>query len=154
MARKPLNLGQDAEAEIAARASQGWTSESIVKALAAKGIKVSRRTVDARRPRPSAAPTAAELPDLPADAEAIPDGEDPTTYDYWLRVARKQALQAELDKNAPHIARMVGMANDLLEKKRKAMPLPKADPNEHPDMVKLGAETKERVHRAIDLVCG
>jgi hypothetical protein len=37
---------------------------------------------------------------------------------------------------------------------RKAAPPPKADPNEAPDMVKLGAEVSERLHKMVRLLVG
>jgi hypothetical protein len=40
----------------------------------------------------------------------------------------------------------------LLEAKRRSTPTPKVDPNDDPDMIAMGEQVAERLHRLIDQV--
>lgn len=107
------------------------------------------RAASAKR-RPPPAPVEAVDPPLPPSPDAIPDGADPGTIDRWIKRAEELA---ELASNAGEVdgfVKMGRLSTALLEHKRKATPPAMPDPNDSPDMVKLGAEVGSRLHKLID----
>lgn len=180
MARKRTQWGPEVEARIVALMSRGGTATSISTALAAAGVKGASRATVARRMQelagrvkaekaervkarrasakaePAApvhvAPVVEERPPLPATPEAIPDDADPSTLKWWLEKAEELARQAEAEGDLDAFGKMGRLASTLLEHRRKAEPPPKADPNEHPDVVALAAAAREMLHKMIDQV--
>lgn len=92
---------------------------------------------------------AAAMPATPAD---IPDHVDSSTLDRWIETANRMGLIAEEDGDLDSLAKMGRLTASLLEHKRKAAPPPKHDPNDDPDMVKLGADVALRLHNLIERV--
>jgi hypothetical protein len=167
MARKKMPLDAD---RIVALMSVGRTAEEITAALVAEGAQVSRATItrrmrelkgkakaakaDRAKARRAAAPAPVEMPPLPKSADDVPDDADPTTLDWWLAKAEELARQAETVEDFDTFGKMGRLAATLLEHRRKAQPPPEVDPNDTPDMVALGAQVAERLHRMIDQVEG
>src|SRR3990167_2387134 len=175
MGRKRIDLGHDAEGQIRALMARGGTVESITAALTEGGVAgvskatVARRMAEMRQgvnagvaarreeragtAAPAAvSPPPASEPALPASLDDIPEGTGLDTYDRWLERAERMAVDAEIEgdlKAIGNAGRLVGL---LLEAKRKATPIPKSDPNDNVDMVKLGAEVAERLHKMVDPV--
>jgi hypothetical protein len=82
----------------------------------------------------------------------IPEGTDMDTLDRWLQIAERNGRVANHEGNLPAVAQMGRLSTSLLEAKRKLAPIPTPDPNENPDMVKLGAEVEARFLKMIALV--
>ncbi len=77
--------------------------------------------------------------------ETIPEGVDLTTVEKWIPRIERAAEAAEARGDLSAMASLMAKLVALLEHKRKATPLPKTDPNEHPDMVALADLTIERL---------
>ncbi len=171
MPRKRIELSAAAEDQMRALMAKGGTVESISKALRAGGASeaspatIARRMAEVRSsvnagrvarreaatpPPPS--PPAEPEPALPSSPDDIPEGTGLETYDRWLARAERMAVDAEIDGDLKAIGNAGRLVGFLLEAKRKATPKPVADPNEHPDMVALGAQVEERFLKMIDLV--
>lgn len=176
MARKRKDFGTEGERRLESMMAAGEPAERIAEALCAMGVQVSRSTVDLRmRARRGAVQAripvgpsfaaevlaltpAADAPPgdekgLPASPEDI-EGADVGTLDRWLARAEEAGRKAVEAGNLAAIGAMGRLAVTLQEAKRKAEPPPVQDPNESPDMVRLGKEVAERLHRMVDLVVG
>lgn len=90
--------------------------------------------------------------ELPASPAEIPDAADPGTLDRWIETANRMGRIAEDEGDLDSLAKMGRLTAALLEHKRKAAPPPKHDPNDDPDMIKLGAEVAARLHSLIERV--
>ncbi len=110
------------------------------------------RSVAASKLADAIASAVKAAPPLPESPDDIPEGTDLDTLDRWLLVAERNGRAAENEGNLQALAQMGRLSASLLEAKRKGAPLPTPDPNEHPDMVRLGAEVAERLLKALDLV--
>ena len=162
MARKRIEIGASAEGQIRALMTRGGTVESITASLHASGLTgVSKATVARRMAemrsggatRPPPPPPESE-PELPTSPEDIPSGASVPELANLLDRCKAALAQAEADQNLPLVGQMIRVAASLAETMRKATPPERQDPNEHPDMVKLGEEWEARMHKMIDLVCG
>lgn len=165
MARKRTQSDAVVQERIVALMRAGGTAESISTQLAAENVNLSRATIGRRMRELSgrvkkerADALAASKPNpkapLPASPEEIPEDADLETLNEWLDTAKRMGRVAELDGDLESLARAGRLAASLLDAKRKATPPTKADPNDHPDMVKLGAEVAERMHAIIKQVSG
>lgn len=153
---------------IVALMSTGKTAEEIAASLCASGVKVSRATITRRMrelrgrtkaakaerasARLAAAPAPQGMPPLPKTADDVPENVDPSTLEWWLAKAEELARQAETVEDFDTFGKMGRLAATLLEHRRKATPPPVQDPNDDPDLVALGAQVVERLHRMIDQV--
>ncbi len=170
MARKRIDLGHEVEGQIRALMARGGTVESITKALAAGGVKgassatIGRRMRDLRaevnagrskrlaNAKPAAPPT--PVAPIPKAPEEIPEGASLAEL-ASLRARCKEALDsAEGEQDLKLVGQLIRVQASLEDLIRKATPAKAADPNDHPDMAKLGADVAERLHKMVDLVCG
>lgn len=106
----------------------------------------------APRPAPVAArdappPSSGELPPSP---DAIPEGTDLVTLERWLVTAERMGAAAEKRGDLASLAAAGRLTASLLEAKRKATPIPRADPNEHPDFVAAATKARALLHRYLD----
>jgi hypothetical protein len=164
MGRKRVELSSADEAEIATRSARSESVRTIESALAGR---VSRATIDRRvrelkagtpqkrSRRPGGIPAAPPTPKPDSvDAEDIPvnppDGTPLETIDRWLARVELAATQAEKTGNLQAISSLSMRAASLTEARRKAMPLPKPDPNDDPDMIEMGALAEKRLFQLID----
>ena len=182
MARKRTELGTDGDARLVALAGQGWTAKAIADDLKARGINISRSSVDTRvralrgpvaTPRAKAAlgfaaglAAAGGAPSEPAPTPPPSQPEDlPTEEDIEAAVlagpeAIARALadieagyrRAALGENEAVTARWGSLRLQALALQAKATPPAPPDPNDAPDMVALGGEVVGRLLKAIDLV--
>lgn len=166
-----MDLGHVAEAQIRALMARGGTVESITAALRAGGVSaaspatISRRMAEmrgeargarlAQRQGTMAQPAEPSPPrELPTRPEEIPEGASLTEL-AELRNRCKAALsQAEDEADLKLVGQLIRVQASLEDLIRKASPPRVEDPNEHPDMVKLGAEVAARLHKMVDMVCG
>ncbi len=91
-------------------------------------------------------------PPLPASSEDIPEGTDLDTLQHWIDIAKVEGAAARTEGDRQALAQMGRLAASLIVEKRKATVPEPPDPNDAPDMVRLGAEMPERLVRAIHLV--
>ena len=182
MARKRNDLGPAADAKIRSLMLRGGTARSIFEALRAAGVKgasertIARRMKEARAgvnatrakkfagtpPRAAAKstrpPQRGKQPPPPENAEPLPATEeeiaraDPATLDRWLQTATRMGDAAEALGDLDSLAKMGRLSVSLLEAKRKATPPPKEDPNDHPDMIAMGARVADQLHMLIDKI--
>lgn len=110
------------------------------------------RSISATKLADAIAAAVKAAPPLPESPDEIPDGTDLDTLDRWLMIAERNGRAAEQEGNLQALAQMGRLSASLLDAKRKSAPLPVPDPNEHPDMIKLGAEVEERLHRMVDIL--
>lgn len=164
MGRKRIDLGTDADARILAMMRRSATATEVAQALsAATGRTVSPRTAqrrmtelrgreqDERRERvqaraPASAPRVDEVPD------AVPDDAPLELVNKWIAKVEAAAEAAETEGDLRTFATIAAKLVTLLEHRRKATPPPVADPNEHPDMVALAEDVRERLHKMIEQV--
>lgn len=163
MPRKRSELGPGTEARIVALMRAGGTADSIAAQLGAEGVKASRATIGrrmqelkgkvsaARAERFQAAPPVEAAP-LPPSADDIPEGASLEMLDRWLATAKRMGEIAESEGDLDALATAGRLSVSLLEAKRKATPPTRPDPNDNPDMVKLGGEVAARLHKMIDQV--
>ena len=164
MPRKRIELGPAAEDMIRVLLSKGGTVESITAALRAgpaplaSPATVGRRMAEVRqsvnegRSERRQATAGVVESDLPGSAEEIPAGSSLADYDRWIAKAERMADDADAEgdlKAMGYFARLVGF---FMAERRKAAPEPVPDPNDHPDMVALGAEVEQRLLKMVDLV--
>jgi hypothetical protein len=167
MARKPNPLSQDHEQRLITLMKAGRTAAQIADALAAEGVKglsratVGRRMRELRGPTRLTPPAASKAPraepveaPLPSSPDAIPEGTDLEQIERWLETAERNARAAEADGNLAGLGAMGRLAKGLLEAKVKARPTPPPDPNQNPDMQKLGADVSVRFLKLIDEAAG
>jgi hypothetical protein len=170
MGRKRIDLGHEVEGQIRALMARGGTVESITAALVAGGVKgassatIGRRMRELRgevnagraerlaNSRPPLAST--PPPPIPSAPEEIPEGASLSEL-ASLRTRCKEALDmAEAESDLKLVGQLIRVQASLEDLIRKATPAKAADPNDSPDMAKLGAEVAERLHKMVDLVCG
>lgn len=159
MARKRTELTPDQDARIVSGVKRGDTAEQVAAAL---GGVVSSRTIGRRMrelrgpiaSRASSAPTpdVGRPPPVPTSPDEIPDGASLPELADLLRRAKALLADAEDEKNLPLAGQMIRVCSQLAETIRKATPPEQADPNDSPDMVKLGADVEKRFLKMIDLV--
>lgn len=178
MGRKRTELGTNVDTMVRELISRGGTAESVHAALAMAGIrKVSMRTIGRRiaeakgkpggaRVRPAAPDPAPRVPrELPQDDEDEPDEdelpdtpaeipEDTTiaTYDRWIAEAETMGKIAAEDANYGEWSKMGRLVVMFSEARRKARPMPKIDPNEHPDMLVAKEKGRAELHRLAEAV--
>lgn len=175
MARPRKKLSQAAEDRMRVLMAKGGTVTEVAETLSREGLctaasatigrrmaemraevhaaRVARRGASAEASPPPAPVAAVESePDLPRTPDEIPEGTGLETYDRWLARAERMANDAELDGDLKAIGNAGRLVGFLLEAKRKATPKPVEDPNEHPDMVRMGAEVEARFLKMVDLV--
>lgn len=166
MARNRKDLGGATESRIVALMRAGGTADSITAQLGAEGVQASRATIARRmqelrgtvqaaraeKAREAAATSKGDERPLPASPDAIPEGTDLETLDRWLKTAERMGELAESDGDLSALAAAGRLSASLLEAKRKATPPRAPDPNENPDLRKLGAEVAARLHKMIEQV--
>lgn len=172
MGRKRIDHGTDGQAKIALLMAGGHGADRIAAELGvstatakrrmreikgvvtevkAEGRQARRSAARAPRPAPIAPSPAlpAVLPSTDGDEDAdisIPDGSSLEQIDRWLKVAEDEAEAAAGDEDPDNHIKWVRLATALIEAKRKASPIPKPDPNEHPDMIAAAARVRKRWH--------
>lgn len=153
MGRKRTELPADVEAEIKARIERNESAETIFAAVhgALSTATIDRRKREYRNPgtktkpsRPPAVPEAAEVPD------EIPEGTPLEMIDRWIARVEKGATAAEAAGNLPALSSLAMRAASLAEARRRAVPIPKPDPNDDPDMKALGEQAEKRFFALID----
>lgn len=168
MARKPTDLGPAADGIIVGGLSKGHSPEKVHAALVAAGapditVRTVARRMAALRPDVlagrAARREAVALPPetgagaaLPASPDEIPANASLTELDALRARCRKALDDAEMDGDLKLVGQLIRVASALEDMIRKATPRPAADPNEQPDMVRMGAEVAERLHRMVDLI--
>jgi len=152
MPRKRTVLAPAIEAEIVARTARGESAQTVFHAIhgALSVPTIERRQRELRNPGaasvpPSSVPT--EIADVP---EVVPADTPVEALDKWIALVEKNARKAETDGNLAAVSSLAMRAVSLHEARRKAMPLPKADPNENPDMRALGEQVEKRLFALID----
>lgn len=164
MARKRIELPTAVEAEIAARTARGETAETIFQAIG-KAISVPtirRRQVELRSgtanagkqskaPAPSAGlgiPAQGTAPDTADDLpEDLPETTPLEDLDRWINRLEHGARKAEAASNLSALASIAAKVTMLMALRHKSTPVPKADPNESPDMKALAAQGRERLSK-------
>lgn len=168
MARKRNDYGPDGEALIKAHMARGGTVLSITQALRAGPVPtattatVHRRMKElrhevhearlARRREATTDSIDSSGEELPTSPDQVPDGATTADYDRWIARAERMAddADAEGDVKAAAVAgRLVGF---FMAERRKAAPEPIVDPDDHPDMVAMGAEATSRLERLCEMV--
>jgi hypothetical protein len=151
MGRKRIELGAEAEAQIAARMKRGQSAQTIAKAI---GGGVSYRTVARRmrelkgkEPPKESKPVVEDVADVP---EEIPEGVDLGTVEKWIPRIERAAESAEADGDFTAMSSLMAKLVALLEHKRKATPIPKPDPNDNPDMIAAKERARKEFHRLIE----
>lgn len=173
MARKRNNFTQSTQARILALMGAGGTADSIAKQLTAEGVEGASRATVGRRMREleglerKSAPRRppASSPRAPADAslgageialpetpEDIPAGTALEMYDLWLKRAEEMYEDAQGRKDFDGVVKAGRLSQMYLEGKRKATPIKEDDPNDHPDMIAMGARVATELHKLIDKV--
>jgi predicted nucleic acid-binding protein len=149
MARPRTELPFEIEAEIKTRTARNESARTIHQAIhgAISEPTIARRQRELRRPTSRGPVPNAEIVEVP---ENIPENTLLEQIERWLEIVERALKQAEADGNIAGIASLAMRANSLLEARRKAMPLPKADPNENPDMIKLGELAEKRLFALVD----
>ena len=153
MPRKRTELGTVADAEIAVRTARGEPAEAVAAALgnAVSVSTIRRRQAELRNGPPRAAartaPETVEAEDVP---EEVPPGTPVEMIDRWIARVEKGASEAERLGNLPALSSLAMRAASLAEARRKAVPIPKADPNENPDMIALAKLAETRLFALID----
>lgn len=87
-----------------------------------------------------------ELP----DPKAIPENADLDQINAWLKRADTLGKAAFTKGDLEGMGKMGRLTSALLEAKRKATPLEKEDPNDSPDMRKLGDQVEVRLLKIVD----
>lgn len=162
MGRKRIDLGPDANGRIEAMLNAGMASDAIARQLKISPATVRRRVAElkgkvppkfptlASAPAPSPNLTPADQDAAPPDDEQVPDGTSVSQIKAWLEIARERAAEAAGRNDVDNHVKYLRLAATLLEALRKATPVPKPDPNEHPDMVEAAARVRERWHKLAD----
>lgn len=120
------------------------------------GLRHERRAAPVpRAERPSRpAPKAERELAPPVDGDEtvieIPEGSSVEQIDRWLKVAEQEAEAASGDPDPDNHIKWVRLAASLLEARRKAAPIVKADPNDRPDTVAAAARVRARWHALAD----
>jgi len=181
MARKRTDLGARAEKMIAELGAGGASAAVIAKALQTAGIKrtseatIKRRLLELRGPVRAARGTAAAEkdalreeyskaaaaePEPESTAEDLPKGDaipadaSLDQIERWIRRADTMGKAAFARGDLEGMGKMGRLSAALMEAKRKATPDAKEDPNDSPDMRKLGEEVEARFLKYIDDVLG
>lgn len=146
MGRKRIELAPDVEATIAARTARGESAKTVHEAI---GRVISLKTVERRQdelkgrtPKQPSNPHAAD--DVP---ENIPVDAPTEDLNRWIKRLEAGARKAELDGNLAALASIAAKVTALMALRHKSQPLPKADPNESPDMKALAVEGRERLKK-------
>jgi hypothetical protein len=179
MAGKPKDLGTTGEARFQALVAQGWTAQAIADDLNANGVQVSRSKIGMRMKAlrgPVAAPRAAApsgfaqglaesggppLPTVqspsPPDADQLPTEADleeaakggPEMIDEMLASFVREYRASPAGPVKQRWGALILKGND---DRRKLTPPDVPDPNDAPDMVRLGSEVEARFLKMVDMV--
>lgn len=165
MARKRTALTPEQDARIEAGIRRGETADQVAAALGGvlSSRTIGRRMREIRGPvtsratqrgpegaPPTSRPTSTTS--LPSAPEDIPDDASLTQLDGWIEMAEEAIELARNGGNLPLLGQLLRVVTALAETRRKATPPAKPDPNDSPDMIKLGAEVAARLHEMIDIV--
>lgn len=154
MARPRKDLGRHMDEEIAARTARGESAQTIHTAIrgALSVASLIRRQAELKQgvapapPAPTVAPqpiqTALPEDTIPEDLNEHTPLED---LSRWIQRLEMGARRAEQDGNLAALASIAAKVATLMALRHKASPLPKADPNENPDMIKLAALGEARL---------
>ncbi len=125
--------------------SVGAVNKFVANPIKTSGTEGSVSSESSTTTKPVGGPEeAGDIPDV------IPDGVDVSTVDRWIPRIEKAAEAAEAAKDFGAMASLLAKLTALLEHKRKATPMPKADPNENPDMIAAKERARKEFHRLID----
>ncbi len=159
MGRSRIEIGAEAEERIVALLTRGVAASAIAAELGISAATAKRRIRELKGKVPAARAAALAAVTPPAETQApadggeeieVPAGATLEQIDHWLEVAKKKANEAAtLGDPDAHLSYM-RMVIALLEARRKSAPIPKADPNENPDLVEAAARVRERWHRLAD----
>ncbi len=168
MARPPKDLGPNADGLILARMAKGDSPEKVHAALVASGVKdVSVRTVARRmaslRPEANAArsparkpvatpPESAAGPPLPDSPDEIPADASVALLEHYRRVARAAIDAASDEGDLKLLGTLINMAGAVEDRIQRRTPRVADDPNDAPDMVRLGEDVHVRFMKAVDMV--
>lgn len=158
MARKRIELGNDAEAMILAHASRGSNARQIFDAL---GGTISQRTIARRLEelKASGAFGSAEIggadpsddsQDIPSSPDAFSSAMSIEMVDKWIARINVAAQKAEQLEDMAELGTLGRLMATLLEVRRKAMPIPKIDPNESPNMLAARERARIKIAKAIE----
>lgn len=106
---------------------------------------------------PTYASAAAAAEDSPEDLpkpDAIPEDVDLEQIKRWLERAEMIGRVAFAKGDLAGMGQMGRLTSALLEAKRKATPPEKEDPKDNPDMAKVAAEARAKLHKYIDQALG
>jgi hypothetical protein len=183
MARKRDELPAAATRKLKSLLKRGGTAKSITEALQASGEDVSVSTVSRRireirgdvappRMTPNAAlraeyASALEKADADANEEeeeeegdelpavdAIPKSADLEQVTAWLRRAERMGKIAYAKGDLQGMGQMGRLTKQLLEAKERLIPPEKPDPADNPNLAKLAAEARAKLHLYIDQALG
>jgi hypothetical protein len=171
MARKRTELGSTVDAEIRARTARSESAETIASALGTKNVSIRtirRRQAELRgktpgrklgpdrvdaiagnRPATDNRTDPAGAPDEPEIPNDIPETTPLEDLDRFLGIVNRGLKKAEFDNNLAAIGSLAQKASVLVGLRHRMTPLPKADPNENPDFLKLAAEGEERLLKLV-----
>jgi hypothetical protein len=90
--------------------------------------------------------------ELPESPDAIPAGTDQETLIAWIGKAQELGRVAQAKGDLDGFGKMGRLSASLLEAKRKGAPIPKADPNDRPDLIAAKEAARKRLHKLIDEV--
>lgn len=163
MARKKTELGPKVQARIAELTRQGSTVEIVTAEVQRMGCDVSASTITRRmrelrgaiKTQRSSAFVPPPEDDVPLDEivaalpAEIPDGASTTELNALLARCKRGIEKAETAGNLPLMSNLIRTAAQLTERIAKATPPPPPNPDDNPDMVKLGKQVAERLLKMI-----
>lgn len=132
--------------QIPVLARQGWSQQRIAEHL---GLSIGYVNGVLKKPTPASPPSPPV--DEPAPAlDVIPDDADIATLEALQRKYEAMSKTAEADGNLQLFIALQRLIRDVLDRKRKWQPPPVEKPEDNPDMVRLGEEVAERLHKLVD----
>ena len=146
MARPRIELSPELLAEIKARTERGESAKTIHEATGRTvNLKlIERRQNEIKKPgQPGSPPRIPNTPivDIPED---IPENTPVQKLDGWIKQVEVGMAKAEADNNLGALASLAARLVALAEARRKAMPLPKLDPEDNPDFKAIAQMGEER----------
>lgn len=78
------------------------------------------------------------------------DDTDIAALDRWIAETEELAKQAKLDKNLAAFASLQRVLKGAVESRRKMRPPAAPNPDDNPDMMRLGKLAADRLHKLID----
>lgn len=118
----------------------------VAKSTAHSRVQAMKQGMTRTPAAPSSAPRVDEVPDVPPEDAPL------ELVDKWIAKVEAAAEAAETEGDLKTFATIAAKLVTLLEHRRKAAPPPVADPNEHPDMVALAEDVRERLHKMLEQV--